>query len=343
MLDARVAAPGSGWKPIAFALGLSATFITSGTETSTAQQVQKSVIKYDADTEIEYMQKWGNIYGPLELIAGGTREVTKDGTTVTAVPFHIGADYSVFDHLKYIAVSNQSFAVPEHGSLEFSVEIKALTPGTVSGRVVRGCYGPPMSYAAVGDPCAEPFQQVVRQGQQAGVVLNMINFETGQLFDWFISGSTAFALIERLPTNVTGSPGTGLDLAYTQIIKETKIAQGQTHKVAIRYTRGPDNSYVEYFLDDRLFVRVPNVGIPLDKQGYPYTGYAPSLGPGEPLKARLDTFVIGHGLFSLLDAYPYQHPDAPQLSVSIPLSERLFGQGAVGTWDKFTVVTKVFQ
>ena len=56
---------------------------------------------------------WSNIYGPLELAAGGTRTVTKAGTTVSAVPFHVGADYSVFDHLKYIGVSNQSFAVPD--------------------------------------------------------------------------------------------------------------------------------------------------------------------------------------------------------------------------------------
>jgi hypothetical protein len=283
---------------------------------------------------------WSNIYGPLELGAGGNRVVTKWGTTVTAVPFHVGADYSVYDHLKYIGVSTQSFPVPTKGSLEFEVEIKAFTPGTQHGRVVNGCYGPPSSYTYVGAPCAQPFQQVVRQGQQAGVVLNMINFETGQLFDWFISGETAFALIERLPSNVTNSPGTGLDLAYTQIIKEVRVEPYRKHKVAIRYTRGPNASYVEYFLDGDLFTRVDNVGIPLDKQGHPFTGYAPSLGSGEQLKDRLNSFVIGHGLFSLVDAFPFQHPDAPQLSVSIPMSQRLFGQGAIGSWDKFKVTTK---
>lgn len=298
------------------------------------------VVKYDATSEAEYQQMWANIYGPLELAAGGTRSVTKFGTKVSAVPFHVGADYSVFDHLKYIGVSTQRFDVPQSGSLEFSVNITAQTPGTDDGHVVYGCYGNSYSYINVGDPCAEPFQQVVRQGQQAGVVLNMINFETGQLFDWFIAENTAFALIERLPTVVTGSPGTPLDLAYTQIIKEVKIAAGKTHKVAIRYTRGPSESYVEYFLDGQLFSRVDDVGIPLDKQGLPFTGYAPSTGNGELLKNRLNSFVIGHGLFSLLDAFPYQHPETPQLSVSIPMSERLFGQGAIGNWDSFRVTTK---
>ena len=298
------------------------------------------VEKYDAATETEYQAMWANIYGPLELAAGGTRYVSKEGTTVSALPFHVGADYSVYDHLKYIGVSTKSFAVPTVGSLEFSVEITARTSGTQEGRTIFGCYGPGYSYLNVGASCIHPYQQTVRQGQQAGVVLNMISFETGQLFDWFISEDRAFALIERLPTTVTGSPGTPLDLAYTQIIKETNIRPGKKHKVAIRYTRGPNKSYVEYFLDGEQFARIDNVGIPLDKQGISFTGYAPSTGNGEPLKDRLNSFVIGHGLFSLLDAFPFQHPDRPDLSVSIPMSERLFGQGAVGNWDKFMVTTK---
>jgi hypothetical protein len=308
--------------------------------TAVAKPPGTQVVKYDAESETEYQLMWANIYGPLELAAGGTRSVSQFGTTVNAVPFHVGADFSVFDHLKYIGVSTQSFDVPENGSLEFSVNITAQTPGTQPDRVIFGCYGASGSYLSVGDPCDAPFEQTLLQGQQAGVVLNMINFETGQLFDWFIAGDTAFALIERLPTVVTGNPGTPLDLAYTQIIKEANIKPGKTHRVAIRYTRGPDESYVEYFLDGKLFARVDDVGIPLDKQGVPYTGYAPSTGDGEPLRERLDSFVIGHGLFSLLDAFPYQHPEAPELSVSIPIAERLFGQGAIGTWDKFRVTTK---
>jgi hypothetical protein len=298
------------------------------------------VDKYDAANETEYQSMWANIYGPLELAAGGTRYVSKEGTTVSAVPFHVGADYSVFDHLKYIGVSTKSFAVPSAGSLEFSVDITARTSGTQEGRTIFGCYGAGYTYLNVGASCIHPFQQTVRQGQQAGVVLNMINFETGQLFDWFISEDRAFALIERLPSVVTGSPGTPLDLAYTQIIKEVKIKPGKKHNVAIRYTRGPSKSYVEYFLVGEQFSRIDNIGIPLDKQGLPFTGYAPSTGNGEQLKNRLNSFVIGHGLFSLVDAFPYQHTDRPDLSVSIPMAERLFGQGAVGNWDKFKVTTK---
>ncbi len=312
----------------------------AGGNTALAKPPGTQTVKYDAINGLEYAQLWANIYGPLELEAGGTLEVSKEGATVSAVPFHVGADFSVYDHLKYIAISTQSFDVPESGSLEFSVNITAQTPGTEPGRIIYGCYGPPYSYLSLDDPCPFPFEQTVLEGQQAGVVLNMVNFQTGQLFDWFVSETSVFALIERLPTSVTGNFGTPIDLAYTQIIKEAPITPGKTHNVAIRYTRGPAESYVEYFLDGQLFTRVDNVGVPLDVQGVPFTGYAPSLGRGEPLKESLDSFVIGHGLFSLLDAFPYQDFTRPELSVSIPMSERLFGQGAIGTWNSFRVTTK---
>lgn len=83
--------------------------------------------------------------------------------------------------------------------------------------------------------------------------------------------------------------------------------------------------------------RAGDVGVPLDVQGRPFTGIYPSLGAGEPLGDDLDSFVIGHGLLSLLDAFPFQHPDRPDLGVSAPMAERRFGQGAVGTWSRFEV------
>ncbi len=300
-------------------------------------------VKYDVVDEAAYDELWIRPYGDLQIApgAGGTLEVAKSGITVDATPFTIGADFSVFDHLKYLAISTEEFEVPEDGSLEFSVDIMATTPGTEEGRVIHGCYGPSFSYPSVDAPCDEPYTEGVLQGQQASVSLNMINFATGQLFDWLVSEDRAIALIERLPSTVTGSPGTPVEKAYTQIITEVPIKPGKAHNYGIRYTRGPDVSLVEYFLDGTLVTSVEDVGIPLDVQGVPYSGYAPSLGPGEPLSDQLDSFVIGHGLFSLLDAFPYQHPDAPDLSVSIPLSERLFGQGAMGNWDKFEVKTKV--
>ncbi len=302
--------------------------------TRTTIEVYDTFARPGGYTLADYQQKWSNGYGLGEMALGDTRSFSGNSFNVSAVPFRTGADFSVFDHLKYIAISNASFPVPQNGSIEISSTITAATPGTQPGRVIHG------TYVESGLPYAEP----TLEGQQAGAVMNVIDFSTGQLFDWFVSGGTAFALIERLPSNVTGnstdpaSPAyVGLDDAYTQIIKEIPAGPGP-HDVSIRYSRDNGGS-VTYFFDGVAVAHVDRVGVPLDVQGLPYTGIYPALGDGEELGGQIESLVIGHGLFSLLDAYPFQHPDAPELAVSIPLEERLFGQGARAKFDNFRVKT----
>ena len=306
----------------------------------------------------DYAQKWSNPYGLGDMaVAPGDTRSFADGTFyIDDAPFRTSYDYSVYDHLKYIAISNQSFPVPALGSVAFSATITADTPGAVAGRVIHGTYGPPGSY-----PNGAPWQQSTLEGQQAGAVLNMINFPTGQLFDWFVSRNHAFPLIERLPSAVTGNTSdtsspeyVGPAKMYTQIIKDIRIKAGVKHTVSIRYTRDLEGAHVDYSLDGTRVARVKNIGVPLDRQGVSYTGYAPSLGPGELLVNKINDFVIGHGTFSLLDAFPYQWgwfdictesgldsstQQACGLSVSIPTSERLFGQGVRARFDNFTVTT----
>jgi hypothetical protein len=177
-------------------------------------------------------------------------------------------------------------------------------------------------------------------------MFNVTNLETGQLFDWFVSGRSAFALIERLPSSVTDPTMSvydphyvGLDRAYTQIIKSAALEPGETHNFSILFERSEVGSSVTYLLDGEMFARVRHVGFPLDTQGAEYTGVYPSRdgAPGEELGPRMDTFAIGHGLYSVLDAFPFQHAEAPELAVSIPVTERLFGQGAKGEFSKFEV------
>ncbi len=311
-------------------------------------------------TLADYLQKWSNPYGLGEMALNDTRNFSGGSFNVSAVPFRTGLDFSVFDHLKYIGVSNETFPVPAHGSVEFSSTIAAKTPGTIPGLVIHGVYGPAFSWTSpflAPPPGLAPYQASVLQGQQAGVVMNMVDFCTGQLFDWFVAGDTAFTLIERLPTSVTGNtsnpgcPGAtyvGREKMYTQIVREVPARANVAHEVSIRYTQKAHRSYVDYYLDGKRVSHVDEVGIPLDKQGVDYTGTYPSLGPGEILSGKIGSFAIGHGLFSLIDAFPYQHPEAPELSVSIPAGDatpasagrgRLFGQGAVGSFDDFTVTT----
>jgi hypothetical protein len=287
----------------------------------------------------DYFAKWNNGFGPGEMSVSDTR--TFDGSTfsVSALPFQTAFDFSVFDHIKYLALSNQAFAVPTKASITFSATIDATVVGTQpEGRTIYGVYGPP---GCAEDPAcaatAEPWEGVALEGQQAGATLHMIDFATGQLFDWFVSGSTAFALVERLPATVIGSPAGGTrDTMYTQIVKEVAIDDGP-HEVSITFFRDSGKSYVDFRLDGKRIARVEKVGVPLDEQNQSYTGIYPSIGAGEELGSQINAVSIGHGLFSLLDAFPFQHPDAPELSVSIPISERIFGQGAGATFDDFVV------
>ncbi len=278
-----------------------------------------------------YNAKWANPYGLGEMTLADTRDVSAGNFSIKAPVFQTGFDFSVYDHLKYIATSTQSFAVPTGGSLTFSSTISATAYNTqATGRTIHG------SYIQSG----LPYTATAMEGQQAGAVMNMIDFSTGQLFDWFVSGSTAFTLIERLPSSVTNpalSPSdpnyVGIDKMYTQIIKQIDIGPGP-HVASITYS---DAGSVSYFLDGTLVSQIDNVGIPLDKQGANWSGVYPSYGPGEALSGKIHSMTIGHGLFTLLDAFPFQHPDRPDLAVSIPVSERLFGQGMDASFDNFTV------
>jgi hypothetical protein len=302
----------------------------------------REVIVYDAFnrpggyTLQDYEQKWSTPFGPGEMAASDTRRFAGGKFLVDAVPFKTATDFSVFDHVKYFASSTRSFAVPRKGSLTFSAEIDVRTPGTQPGRVIQGSYGPPGSY-----PNGAPWSAPAREAQQAAATLHMIDFKTGQLFDWFIAERSAFTLIERLPSSVTGSAlPAGRNAIYTQIVDEVAIEPGR-HTVAIRLSRGSSGLSVDYLLDGRKVSQVRSVGIPLDAQGVKFTGTYPSLGPGELLADKIDSVVIGHGLFSLLDAFPFQHAEVPELSVSIPVEQRVFGQGAAAKFANFVVTTEV--
>ena len=49
-------------------------------------------------------------------------------------------------------------------------------------------------------------------------------------------------------------------------------------------------------------------------------------------------WTVPRGQFSL-DAFPFQDTTKPKLSISFPMEQRLFGQGAAATWSDFKVVT----
>jgi hypothetical protein len=325
------------WKSVAACAALVAALASAPARAATTTTVVYDDFGAPSYGAADYAAHWTQSFGPLSLApgAGGTQSFSGGHETVTATPFTVGADFSVFDHLKYFGVSNQAFAVPDKGSVTFESTITGLTPGSRPGRVIHGTYV----------QSGAPYAASTMESQQGGAVMNVVDFCTGQLFDWFVTSTTVAPLIERLPSNVTGNtanpacPGAkfvGRDLMYTQFIKEIPIPTGVPQRVGISYERG---GVVTYTLNGKSVAKIKHVGVPLDRQHEKYTGTYPSLGPGEDVDSQIATFTIGHGLFNVIDAFPFQHPDSPELSVSVPLSERLFGEGAIGTWDDFTVTT----
>jgi hypothetical protein len=116
------------------------------------------------------------------------------------------------------------------------------------------------------------------------------------------------------------------------------------HNYALRYSRNQHGSgvdRVEYLLDGMVVAQIENVGVPLDGQNAYYRNSAityPSVGPGEPVRDKMTTFTIAVGLFSVLDEWPFNQVAYNQ--VSIPSTQRNFGQGAIGTFDNVTVTTQ---
>lgn len=310
-------------------------------------------IVYDdfRDEGVSYLEKWTlpyyGIAGETFVAEGGGLALSflNGRLKVSAPEFKWSSDYLHFDHIKYLALSKQEFSLPNEGSVMFSSLMKAYVFHSYPQLMME-------AYRVSDDSF---LRYKVQAGRQAGAILRMSNaHQTGQVFDWVVYGNQAFALTERLfaaPLHPAD-----IETAYTQIIQICELSPGE-HNFAIRYSRSlrTQRDKVEYLIDGRLMALAKNIGIPLDKQ----KGYSrnkkkmidPSQGKGERLIEKMTTMVIGHGLFSRLDIFPYQQQDLSHESVMIPLrgsisekerttprvNGRIWGQGAIGFYYNFTV------
>ncbi len=96
----------------------------------------------------DYAEKWFAPFGLGEMGVNDTRVFGGGCLNLSAVPFQTAADVSVNDHLKYFAVSTQTFPVPEDGTLVLSADVKASTSGTGVRLVHRLGYRLPALRAA---------------------------------------------------------------------------------------------------------------------------------------------------------------------------------------------------
>jgi hypothetical protein len=320
---------------IASALVISPTNADAGA--SQAVVSHRSEVSYNGfSNAAAYARKWALFYslelqfgarnlpafshGKLRLVANPFRG-WMDNTCVAGFAVCVNAD-----HVKYQAFSRRAFPVPRHGSVTVSADILALTSGTRPGYVVR----------ATG--------RRIPEAQQAAAVLQMTEPSIVMTLDWFVSRHEAIPKIERTLAPVGTA---GLDRAYTQFLPAVRIRPGRPHRFSIRYTRGlGKRDLAEWLLDGRRVAAVHDVGIPLDVQDPTRYGGITfrSLGPGERVARKMNNIVIGHGLYSFVDSFPFfpayaLFPTYPGLFISIPKQQRIFGQGVNATFSNFTVAT----
>jgi hypothetical protein len=221
------------------------------------------------------------------------------------------------DHIKYGAFSTRAFSSPLRGSVAVSADIRAKTSGIKPGYVVP----------ATG--------RVLPEAHQAAAILQLFDPGAFVALDWFVSGHQAIPKIERTPAPV----GVSLDRAFTQFLPAVQIEPRRFHRYSIQYTRGrAPRDKVEWMLDGRVVAVVRDVGVPLDVQDPQRYGHIvfPSLGPGERVASIMSSFVVGHGLYSFVDDYPF-FPAYPQYFVSIPREQRIFGQGIDALFDNVRI------
>ncbi len=305
------------------------------------------------DQGSSYFNKWTlpyyGIAGETFVSEGGVLELSflHQRLKVSAPKFCWSSDYRDLDHIKYLAESTQHFPIPEEGSILFSSLMKAYVFSTY----------PAVNVSAYSLTNNDGVKYKIEKGRQAGAILRMSNaHETGQVFDWVVYGDQAFALTERL-FNAPIYPA-NIDTAYTQVVKTFKLSS-KPHHFAIRYSRHLKtlSDQVEYLVDGKIKAVIKNIGIPLDKQTGYYTRkdkvIDPSQGPGEPLIQKMSSMVIGHGLFTRVDSFPYQQSTPNDRNVIIPLKgsiithtsksptvfSRIWGQGAAGFYYNFKVET----
>jgi hypothetical protein len=309
---------------------LVAVTIAGVAASATGAQARTTRVLYDdfQGGAVSYARKWLPYYS-LERQFGATNlpAFSSGRLRLRAQPFIGWMDDACVpgfpacvnaDHIKYGAFSQRRFPIPRRGSATVSADVLARTSGIRPGYVVP----------ATG--------RTLPEAHQAAAVLQLVEPNAFVALDWFVAGRQAIPKLERTPWPV----GVPLDRAFTQFLSPVRIAPGRFHRFAIRYTRGREPlDKVDWLLDGRVVATVRKLGVPLDVQDpRRYGGITfRSFGPGEPVAPVMKELVVGHGLLSFVDDFPY-FPAYPDHFVSIPREQRIFGQGVDAFYDDVRIV-----
>ena len=229
------------------------------------------VQKFNVEKDFQYFT-----FGDYVANDGVATQDHETGLTVSSVPFNLRG-FSILDHTKYLVLTRDVFTIP-NDDVDFFYEVEASYRATgLDSEGLQKYY-----------PGIQILPDDLRLSAGA---LNIIDLQTGMVFDFLLSNNTIYALYEHL--GISDSTD-----VFTFAKPVGKREPDQTHRLRIEYNKV--RKRVRWLLDGNVVCEVVRPGIPLPDQ-------ALLLYNGEefPMKEiSSNELSIGFGTFTLLDFFP---------------------------------------
>ena len=206
------------------------------------------------------------------------------------------------------------------------------------------------TYGTAGHPFGDAIDDPEDDNRLAAVGMNVIDFESFMVFDFFVTNETIYAIYERLPF---GRPVLGNYAAFTFSIPLTSTLPGEQHHLEVAYDKNAGT--VRWIVDDIERYAVSAIGHHVDRRymTLDHGGVEQPVAPNQ--------LACGMGMFTLLDGHLPSGTGLVRLSsvdgfyfdpeVGEPTPEtflddesleqnRLFGQGAELSVTKYVISSK---
>lgn len=208
----------------------------------------------------------------------------KTGLTVSSVPF-TKRSQGILDHTKFLVLTQQSFTVPD-ADIELFVEATMSYRST--GLTINGELAPGIRKYAAG------IQSIKDEPRLSAGTLNLVDLDTGMVFDFVFSDSTIYALYEHLPV-------TDDTYVFTFAKAVASRPDDLTKPVVLRIGYNKFRNEVTWYIDGNPVYKVQRVGLPLvERDLYVLNG---DVYPKREVK--IESLAAGFGTFTLLDFFPF--------------------------------------
>jgi hypothetical protein len=289
----------------------------------------KVLLKDDFRQGLDLTSTWALLsFPPFFLADDGIVTTSKKGLYVrasgtnplTGEPAFTKVSAGDFDHVKWMADT-------QHLSSNFYPGFDAVAGNELQCNMwARG-----RTFGTAANPFGSAVTDPNTDLRLASFAMNTLDYETGMVFDVWMTNNAIYPYYERL--NLTG---TATYDAFSSVFPPVWRTPGDQAKVTVAYNRAA--GVVRWLVDDQEVARVSHIGFQapgattiIDHGGTPQAATPRQLNCGMALFTLLDGGLppTGQGLVFL--APPYSFP------TSFVGGPNLFGQGAEMSVDRFEV------